>query len=56
MLDMDDCHAFLMEGYPANIEQSKAFEEEVKTTSVHESLSDFFLRKTMILEDAEQDK
>lgn len=29
MLDMDDCHAFLLEGYPANIEQSKAFEEEV---------------------------
>ena len=45
MLDMDDCHAFLMEGYPANIEQSKAFEEEVKTTSVHESLSDFFFEK-----------
>ena len=28
---MDECKGFLLEGYPANVEQAKAFEEEVKS-------------------------
>lgn len=31
MLEMDECKGFLLEGYPMNIEQTKAFEEEFKS-------------------------